>query len=167
MADLYGPTNAAMCKMFRTTLSERALSWFNSLPTGSIEALSQLTDRFTHHFAMNKEYAKTPAYLFTITQREGETLRNYIQRFVEAAQKVPNVGGSMLAGIIQKNLKEGRFKESIAGRPPTTLEELLSRTEKHVRIEEASAIPPPKRKRDEDHFNTRQRDGRRQSSTSH
>ncbi|XP_012834024.1 PREDICTED: uncharacterized protein LOC105954886 [Erythranthe guttata] len=139
MADLYGPTDAAMCKMFRTKLSERALNWFNSLPTGSIEALSQLTDRFAHHFAINKEYAKTPAYLFTITQREGETLRNYIQRFVEASHKVPNVGGSMIAGIIQQNLKEGRFKESIAGRPPTTLEELLSRAEKHVRIEEASA----------------------------
>ncbi|XP_012832910.1 PREDICTED: uncharacterized protein LOC105953777 [Erythranthe guttata] len=114
MADLYGPTDTAMCKIFRTTLSERALSWYNALLTGSIEALSKLTDRFTHHFAINKEYAKNPAYLFTITQREGETRRNYIQQFVEAAHKVPNVGGSMLFGIIQQNLKEGRFKESIS-----------------------------------------------------
>ncbi|XP_012853817.1 PREDICTED: uncharacterized protein LOC105973342 [Erythranthe guttata] len=167
MANLYGPTDAAMCKMFCTTLSERALSWFNSLPTGSIEARSQPTDRFTHHFAINKEYAKTPTYLFTVTQREGETLRNYIERFVEATHEVPNMGGSMLSGIIQQNLKQGRFKESIVGRPPTILEELLSRAEKYVRIEEASALPLPKRKRDEDHFNTRRRDGRQQSSTSH
>ncbi|XP_012853181.1 PREDICTED: uncharacterized protein LOC105972751 [Erythranthe guttata] len=167
MTDLYGPTNAVMCKILRSTLSELALSWFNSLPTGSVEALSQLTDRLTNHFAINKEYAKTLTYLFTITQREGETLRNYIHRFVEAAHEVPNVGESMLSEIIQQNLKQGRFKESIAGRPPVTLDELLSRVGKHVRIEEASTIAPPKRKRDKDHFDTRRRDDRRQSSTSH
>ncbi|XP_012834007.1 PREDICTED: uncharacterized protein LOC105954870 [Erythranthe guttata] len=67
----------------------------------------------------------------------------------------------MLSGIMQQNLKPGRFKESIAGRPPGNLEELLNRAEKYVRIEEASTHAPPKRKREDDRQDNRRRDDRR------
>ncbi|XP_012851511.1 PREDICTED: uncharacterized protein LOC105971204 [Erythranthe guttata] len=161
MADLYGPTDAAMCKMFRTTLSKRAMNWFNALPTGSIDTFAQLSLRFTNQFAINKQYAKTPAHLFSIVQRDNETLRNYIRRFVEAVHEVPSVGQDMLSGIMQQNLKSGRFKESIAGRPPGNLDELLNRAEKYIRIEEASANAPPKRKREDERPDIRRRDDRR------
>ncbi|XP_012833010.1 PREDICTED: uncharacterized protein LOC105953875 [Erythranthe guttata] len=161
MADLYGPTDAVMCKMFRTTLSKRAMNWFNSLPIGSIDTFARLSTRFTNQFAINKQYAKTPAHLFSVVQRDNETLRNYIKRFVEAVHEVPSVGQDMLSGIMQQNLKPGRFKESIAGRPPGNLEELLNRAEKYVRIEEASTHAPPKRKREDDRQDNRRRDDRR------
>ncbi|XP_012834162.1 PREDICTED: uncharacterized protein LOC105955003 [Erythranthe guttata] len=162
MADLYGQTDTAMCKMFRTTLSRRAMNWFNSLPTGSIGTLARLSTRFTNQFAINKQYAKTPASLFSVVQRDNETLRNYIKRFVEAVHEVPSVGQDMLSGIMKQNLKPGRFKESIAGRPPGNLEELLNRAEKYVRIEEASTHAPPKRKREDGRQDVRRRDDRQQ-----
>ncbi|XP_012852376.1 PREDICTED: uncharacterized protein LOC105971987 [Erythranthe guttata] len=161
MADLYGPTDAAMCKMFRTTLSKRAMNWFNSLPIGSVDTFARLSTRFTNQFAINKQYAKTPAHLFSVVQRDNETLRNYIKRFVEAVHEVPSVGQDMLSGIMQQNLKPGRFKESIAGRPPGNLEELLNRAEKYVRIDEASTHAPPKRKTEDDRQDNRRRDDRR------
>ncbi|XP_012857079.1 PREDICTED: uncharacterized protein LOC105976357 [Erythranthe guttata] len=161
MADLYGPTDAAMCKMFRTTLSKRAMNWFKSQPTGSIDTFVRLSQRFTDQFAINKQYAKTPAHIFSVVQRDNETLRNYIKRFVEAVHEVPSVGQDMLSGIMHLNLKSGRFKESIAGRTPRNLEELLNRAEKYVRIEEASTHAPPKRKRDDDRQDVRRRDDRR------
>ncbi|XP_012858055.1 PREDICTED: uncharacterized protein LOC105977295 [Erythranthe guttata] len=144
MADLYGPTDAAMCKMFR-----------------SIDTFARLSTRFTNQFAINKQYAKTPTHLFSVVQRDNETLHNYIKRFVEAVHEVPSVGQDMLSGIMQQNLKPGRFKESIAGRPPGNLEELLNRAEKYVRIEEASTHAPPKRKRKDDRQDNRRRDDRR------
>ncbi|XP_012854735.1 PREDICTED: uncharacterized protein LOC105974216 [Erythranthe guttata] len=151
MANLNGPTDVAMCKMFRTTLSKRAMNWFNS----------RLSTRFTNQFAINKQYAKTPAHLFSVVQRDNETLRNYIKRFVEVVHEVPSVGQDMLSGIMQQNLKPGRFKESIAGRPPGNLEKLLNRAEKYVRIEEVSTHAPPKRKREDDRQDNRRRDDRR------
>ncbi|KAL0309390.1 UNVERIFIED_CONTAM: hypothetical protein Sradi_5881300 [Sesamum radiatum] len=115
--DWYDLSDAAYCKVFRTTLSKRALAWFNQLPAGASSSLEQLTQRFLHHFSMNKRVPKTAAFLFTIRQRENEPLRDYMQRFVEAVHDVSHVNHELLASIIQQSLLPGRFKESIAGKP--------------------------------------------------
>ncbi|KAL0407724.1 UNVERIFIED_CONTAM: hypothetical protein Sradi_1706800 [Sesamum radiatum] len=108
--DWYDLSDAAYCKVFRTTLSKRALAWFNQLPAGTISSLEQLTQRFLHHFSMNKRAPKTAAFLFTIRQKENESLRDYMQRFVEAVHEVPHVNHELLASIVQQNLRSGRFK---------------------------------------------------------
>ncbi|KAL0313647.1 UNVERIFIED_CONTAM: hypothetical protein Sradi_5764000 [Sesamum radiatum] len=91
---------------------------------------------------MNKRAPKTTAFLFTIRQKENECLRDYMQRFVEAVHEVPHVNHELLASIIQQNLLPGRFKESIAGKPPGTIEDLLMRSQKYIRIEESNASDP-------------------------
>ncbi|KAI3459576.1 hypothetical protein Pfo_016239 [Paulownia fortunei] len=101
-ADLYDLSDVAHCKIFRTTLTKRALSYFE-----------QLTQHFLHQFSINKKYPKTAAYLFLITQKEGESH----------------------PGIMQQNLRHGRFKESIVGKPPVMLKELLQRAEKRKKDE--------------------------------
>ena len=140
--DWYDLSDAAYCKVFRTTLSKRALAWFNQLPAGTISSLEQLVQRFLHHFSMNKKVPKTAAYLFTIRQREGETLRDFMQRFVDAVHEVPHVNQELLASIVQQNLQPGRFKESIAGKPPSTMEDLLVRSQKYIQIKESNALDP-------------------------
>ncbi|KAL2252281.1 UNVERIFIED_CONTAM: hypothetical protein Sindi_0022800 [Sesamum indicum] len=123
--DWYNLSDATYYKVFRTTLSKRALAWFNQLPAGTISSLVQLVQRFLHHFSMNKKVPKTAASLFTNCQREGETLRDYIHRFVDVVHEVSHVNHELLASIIQQNLLPERFKESIAGKPPSTMEDLL------------------------------------------
>ncbi|KAL0432392.1 UNVERIFIED_CONTAM: hypothetical protein Slati_2573500 [Sesamum latifolium] len=103
-----------------------------------IDCLGQLTQRFLHHFSMNKKVSKTIAYLFTVCQRENESLSDYVQRFVEAVHEVSHVNRELLANIIQQNLLPGRFKESIAEKPPNSLEDLLMRSQKYIRIEESN-----------------------------
>ncbi|KAL0381657.1 UNVERIFIED_CONTAM: hypothetical protein Sangu_0230000 [Sesamum angustifolium] len=133
--DWYDLSDAAYCKVFRTTLSKRALAWFNPLPAGTISSLERLTQCFLYHFSMNKMVPKTVAFLFTIRQRKNEPLKDYMQRFVEAVHEVPHVNHELLASIIQQNLLPGRFKESIAGKPPSTMENLLMQSQKYIRIE--------------------------------
>ncbi|KAK4394080.1 hypothetical protein Sango_1878800 [Sesamum angolense] len=116
-ADLIDISDAAYCKLFRTTLAGKAMTWFNQLPIGSIDNFEQLSQRFLHHFAINKRYPKTASYLFTVVQREQESLRDYVQRFSEAVLEVPHVNSELLASIMQQNLRRGRFRESIAGNP--------------------------------------------------
>ncbi|KAK4411918.1 hypothetical protein Sango_0264800 [Sesamum angolense] len=139
--DWYDLSDAAYCKVFRTTLSKRALAWFNQLPAGTISSLEQLTQCFLHHFSMNKRVPKTAAFLFTIRQRENEPLRDYMQRFVEAVHEVPHVNHELLASIIQQNLLPGRFKESIAGNPKYHGKSPYAITEVHS-IEESNASDP-------------------------
>ncbi|KAL0344320.1 UNVERIFIED_CONTAM: hypothetical protein Sangu_1319400 [Sesamum angustifolium] len=107
----------------------------------TISSLEQLTQRFLHHFSMNKRVPKPAAFLFTIRQRENKSLRDYMQRFIEAVHKVPHVNHELLASIIQQNLLPERFKESIAG-APSTMENLLMRSHKYIRIEESNASDP-------------------------
>ncbi|KAL0410915.1 UNVERIFIED_CONTAM: hypothetical protein Slati_3681200 [Sesamum latifolium] len=91
---------------------------------------------------MNKRAPKTAAFLFTIRQKENESLRDYMQRFVEAVHEVPHVNHELLASIVQQNLLSERFKESIAGKSPTTMEDVLMRLQKYIRIEESNASDP-------------------------
>ncbi|KAL0340503.1 UNVERIFIED_CONTAM: hypothetical protein Sradi_4567100 [Sesamum radiatum] len=65
-----------------------------------------------------------------------------MQRFIEAVHEVPHVNYELLASIIQQNFLSGRFKESIAGKPPSTMENLLMRSQKYIRIEESNASDP-------------------------
>ncbi|KAL0439968.1 UNVERIFIED_CONTAM: hypothetical protein Slati_2479800 [Sesamum latifolium] len=91
------------------------------LPIRTIDSFEQLSQRFLHHFAINKRYPKTASYLFTVIQQEHESM--------------------------------GRFRESIAGKSPATLDELLVRAEKYIRIEETSdvrTVTPSKRRAEEE-----------------
>ncbi|KAK4394279.1 hypothetical protein Sango_1898700 [Sesamum angolense] len=117
--------------------SKRALAWFNQLSIGTTSSLEQLTQSFLPHFSMNKRVSKTAAFLFTIRQKENEPLRDYMQSFVEAVHEVPHVNHELLASIIQQNLLHGRFKESISGKPPRIMENLLMQSQKYIRNEES------------------------------
>ncbi|KAL0313129.1 UNVERIFIED_CONTAM: hypothetical protein Sradi_5712200 [Sesamum radiatum] len=115
--DWYDLSDAAYCKVFRTTLSKRALAWFNQLPAGTISSLEQLTKRFLHHFSMKKA-PKTAAFLFTIRQKENESLRDYMQRFVEAVHEVPHVNHELLASIVQQICFPEDLKSQWRENPP-------------------------------------------------
>ncbi|KAL0455826.1 UNVERIFIED_CONTAM: hypothetical protein Slati_0921800 [Sesamum latifolium] len=128
-ADLLHISDAAYCKIFRTTLAGKAMAWFNQLSIGTINSFKQLSQHFLHHFEINKRYPKTASYLFTVIQREHKSLREYMQRFSEAVLEVPHVNPELLASIMQQNLCRGRFRESEVGKPPSTLDELLVRAE--------------------------------------
>ncbi|KAL0400157.1 UNVERIFIED_CONTAM: hypothetical protein Sradi_2359000 [Sesamum radiatum] len=98
------------------------MAWFNQMPIEMIDSFERLSQRFLLHFAINKRYPKTASYLFIVIQREHESLRDYVQRFSEAILEVPHVNPELLASIMQQNLRRGRFRESIAGKPPATLD---------------------------------------------
>ncbi|KAK4383927.1 hypothetical protein Sango_3107700 [Sesamum angolense] len=89
-----------------------------------------------------KRVPKTASFLFTIRQRENEPLRDYTQRFIEAVHEVPHINHELLASIIQQNFLPGRFKESIAGKPPSTMEDLLMRSQKYIRIKKSNSSDP-------------------------
>lgn len=98
--DLISPNDALLCKMFRTTLTGRAQTWFSHLTPGSIACFDQLARGFMHHFAGNKRFPKTPSYLFTIIQEEGESLKTYMQRFANEVLDVPHVNPELFSGIV-------------------------------------------------------------------
>lgn len=73
-----------------------------------------------------------------------------MQLFVGAMHEVPHVNHEFLAGIMQQNLRQSKFKESIIRRPPLFFEELLCRAEKYIRIEETTIVAASSKRKDRD-----------------
>lgn len=72
--DLYGLSDAAYCKLFRATLTKRALAWFSQLTDGTIKDLQQFTQKLLHQFSINSnDLLKPIPNLFKMVQKEGGT----------------------------------------------------------------------------------------------
>ncbi|KAL0405855.1 UNVERIFIED_CONTAM: hypothetical protein Slati_3899400 [Sesamum latifolium] len=101
-------------------------------------------------------------------KKENEPLKDYVQRFVEAVHEVPHGNHELLACIMQQNLLPRRFKESIAGKPPTTMEDLLGRSQKYIRIEESNVSDPSvaiKRNSQEEEKESKKKEERKHNPT--
>ncbi|KAI3474759.1 hypothetical protein Pfo_029985 [Paulownia fortunei] len=101
-------------------------------------------------------------YLFSIAQKKKESIRDYVRCFMEGVHEVPHVNHELLAGIMQQNLCHGRFKESIVGKPPVTLDELLKWAEKYIRIEETTRMTALGKRK---HLEDERPEGRNEPST--
>src|SRR3954469_15940420 len=78
---LLGASDSLMCLAFPTTLKGHARDWYNNLPRGSIVSFRNLAILFCNQFAAGKKRKRDATCLLSVTQRNNERLRDYIQRF--------------------------------------------------------------------------------------
>ncbi|KAL0395001.1 UNVERIFIED_CONTAM: hypothetical protein Slati_4466300 [Sesamum latifolium] len=128
--DLACTNETMMCRVFRTTLTGRAQTWFTQQPPGSIRSFEQLASDFIRRFASNKRRPKNPSHLFAIVQEEGEPLKAYIQRFSNEILDIPNMSPEFLSSIMAQGLRNGGLADSLVGEPAVTRAEALATVEK-------------------------------------
>ncbi|XP_073137955.1 uncharacterized protein [Henckelia pumila] len=134
---LHRYSDAIKCRVFLTTLVRSAQQWFNLLQPGSIRSFNDFSSAFLHQYASSKIYLKTFLSLFNMKQSEVEPLREYVQRFNTAALEVPAATADTLVNSFTQGLRGGEFFRSLVKKPPLTYDELLSRAEKYVNLEDA------------------------------
>jgi len=78
---LSGGSDAVYCKMFVSTLQGTALEWFVSLPTGHITNFQQFSKLFVNQYIVSKAPPRVSYDLFDVRQYQGESLRDYLNRF--------------------------------------------------------------------------------------
>ncbi|KAL0373135.1 UNVERIFIED_CONTAM: hypothetical protein Scaly_0995100, partial [Sesamum calycinum] len=113
--NLYGETDPINAKLFVTTLAGKSHEWFISLPSGTIESYDQLIEKFTFHFASKKKARRSATYLFTIRQREDESLESFIGRFNNEILEVHDLRIYMMKYIDEEEMnamKEGECASS-------------------------------------------------------
>ncbi|KAL0446391.1 UNVERIFIED_CONTAM: hypothetical protein Slati_1767000 [Sesamum latifolium] len=83
-------TDGIKCQVFVTTFAQDGQQWFNQLPSTVIGSFQEFCSLFLHQFASSRKHRKTELSLFSIRQKEGEPLKEYLKRFNIAVLEVPS-----------------------------------------------------------------------------
>jgi len=75
-----GGTDVIQCKMFMSTFIGTTLQWFSGLPDGHITSFEQFSRLFRGQFFVNQVKPPMLYDLFNVRQREGESLKDYLNR---------------------------------------------------------------------------------------
>ncbi|KAL0456963.1 UNVERIFIED_CONTAM: hypothetical protein Slati_1035500 [Sesamum latifolium] len=137
IALLYRYTAGVKCRVFVNTFTRSAQQWFNQLPSGSIRSFEEFRSLFLHHFASIKRCRKIILSLFSLQQREGESLKEYFQRFNLAALEVPTATSNALICAFTQGLQDENFFKSLTKKPPRNFYNLLVLAEQYINLEEA------------------------------
>jgi len=76
-----GGSDAIRCKMFMGNFIGKTLQWFSGIPDGQITSFPQFSKMFREQFPVNKVKPPRLYDLFSVRQREGETRKDYLNRF--------------------------------------------------------------------------------------
>ncbi|XP_072067016.1 uncharacterized protein [Arachis hypogaea] len=129
-----------LCRTFPTFLDGAALIWFSNLSEGSISSFDELADQFVNHFTASKIYVHNSDYLSTIKQGPNESLKDYMTRFAEATNEIPNLNPKVHLHALKSGLRPGKFQESIVVAKPKTLAEFQEKATIQIEIEEFRAL---------------------------
>jgi len=133
---LVGGSDAAKCKLFMSTLTGMAMDWFISLPNGHITSFRQLSRLFREQYLANRAPPPVSYDLFDVKQYQGETLKEYINRFGAQVVKVGTSEEPMIVYAFRKGVCPGPFYESITRNRPRTFAEVRRRAVEHIASEE-------------------------------
>ncbi|XP_073272400.1 uncharacterized protein [Primulina huaijiensis] len=134
---LHQYSDGVRCRVFLGTLVRSAQQWFNTLQPNSIRSFEDFSAAFLHRFARSKRHQKNYLSLFVMKQQESETLREFVQRFNNAALEIPSATPDIMISAFTQGLRGGEFFKSLVKKPPSTYDDLLARAEKYVNLEDA------------------------------
>ncbi|GFZ11448.1 hypothetical protein Acr_22g0008460 [Actinidia rufa] len=88
LMSLQGCSDEVMCKAFSATLKGSARSWFRKLSPGTIDSFGELSRLFVANFMSCRNRQKNASHLFTVHQKEAESLKDFVKRFNQAVLEV-------------------------------------------------------------------------------
>lgn len=86
---VYLYTDGVKGRVFATTLTNAAQTWFSQLEDGIIYSFDQLVTLFLHQFASSRRKMRSTQTLFGVRQKDNEPLRAFLKRFISAKLESP------------------------------------------------------------------------------
>src|SRR5438270_4848634 len=146
---LQGANDPLLCLAFSTTLKKAAREWYDNLAPGSVGSFRDLSRYFRSQFAAGKRRKKNPAQLLAITQKEGETLRSFVNRFNLGKLEIGDCSEDVAMASFMNGVKDKDLIRSLYERPPEDFDDIMNRARSHMLTNEAlqsqkEDSPPPR-----------------------
>ncbi|XP_057464641.1 uncharacterized protein LOC130754441 [Actinidia eriantha] len=150
LMSLQGCSDEVMCKAFSATLTGAARSWFRKLTPGTIDSFGDLSRLFVANFMSCRNRQKNASHLFTVHQKEAESLKDFVKRFNQATLEVEDPSDKVIIMAMMEGLRPGPLFDSLSKNVPETLSALQSKADKYIAAEEL-AEAKRRRRGKEDH----------------
>ncbi|XP_020206963.1 uncharacterized protein LOC109791999 [Cajanus cajan] len=128
--------DAALCRIFPTSLKGRALSWFPRLPPNSIDSFNTLSSQFTIQFAKSRPHNLTSLSLISLRQDKKESLRTFMDRFNKVALEIRDLNPAVALHHLTTALKPRPFVNSICKKAPSDMNDQRRHADKYMQMEE-------------------------------
>ncbi|XP_059658731.1 uncharacterized protein LOC132305061 [Cornus florida] len=126
-----------MCKVFPTSLTGATLECFRNRPHKSISDYETLCIMFLAQYCGNKKQKKSIASLFTIRQKKGETLQDFLSRFNMEASEIVDCHPDTAIETFKLAMIQGtKFHTSLVKYSPSDMQTLNARAQIYIRLEE-------------------------------
>ncbi|GFZ10378.1 hypothetical protein Acr_21g0009770 [Actinidia rufa] len=136
LMSLQGCSDEVMCKAFSATLKGPARSWFQKLSPGTIDSFGELSRLFVANFMSCRNRQKNASHLFTVHQKETESLKDFVKRFNQAILEVEDPSDKVIIMAMMEGLRPGPLFDSLSKNVPETLSALQSKADKYIAAEE-------------------------------
>ncbi|KAJ4708785.1 GAG-POL [Melia azedarach] len=155
-----GVPDEIMCKVFPTTLSGPARTWYKKLPSGSIRDFTTFANKFVLYFQGAKPPIKDLSFLQYIKQRGQEPLHEYVKRYHDEVMQMRVYEEPKILRNFWYNLYTGLLWMSFEERPSTSYREAYDRAMKQIAIEEKCNIKREREKAED--FSDKGKDKKKQ-----
>ncbi|GFY90439.1 hypothetical protein Acr_07g0006360 [Actinidia rufa] len=128
LMSLQGCSDEVMCKAFSATLKGPARSWFRKLSPGTVDSFGELSRLFVANFMSCRNRQKNASHLFTVHQKETESLKDFVKRFNQAVLDVEDPSDKVIIMAMMEGLRPGPLFDSLSKNVPETLSALQSKS---------------------------------------
>ena len=114
---VHSKNETLMCKVFPSSLGPVAMRWFD-LGVGSIDSFKELTQAFGSHFITCSRVSRPLDSLLSMSMREGETLKTYLDRYWEIFNEIDGDFDEMAVRTFKVGLPtEHDLRKSLTKKP--------------------------------------------------
>ena len=131
-----GGTDAILCKMFMGSFNGTTLQWFSGIPDGQITSFSKFSKMFREHFSVNKVKSSRMYDIFGVRQKEGESLKDYLNTFSVLTVRLLTHNEEMMIAAFEQGIAMGPFIDSLIKNPIKTFFEVQERVLACIEAEE-------------------------------
>src|SRR5438132_535649 len=126
-----------MANYLPVVLSPTVKDWLTGLPTNSINSWRDLCARFIDNMQGTFTKPGVEWDLYQIHQKKGESLREFIRRFMKKKNTIPGISDIVIMVAFRRGVKDPDLLNKLSRRQPETVKELFDMANRYTNQEEA------------------------------